>query len=67
MHIKQLVVFAVLMREIENRAPRYVMEKWATVNALGERPETCLDPEGRQIFDAWIKTWGEHLPVEVKG
>ena len=61
MHVKQLVAFGVLMREIPNRAPRYVVEKWETINALGERAETCLDMEGKQIFNEWMRTWGHHL------
>jgi len=58
--MKRAWVFAVLMQNIEDKSPDYLMEKWEAVLVIDE-PERLLDPVSVAKFRAWQKLWAPQL------
>ena len=56
MSLEQLVVFGILVQDIEGSAPLYIEEKFHQVRKH-KHPEALLDSGKRKIFDTWQKRW----------
>jgi hypothetical protein len=50
------LVFAILMQDIEDKSPGYLMEKYLSTKAY-EHPHMLLDGDNMKIFKDWMKTW----------
>ena len=63
MNLRQMVVFSILVKDIEGVAPTYFEEKYEQVQKY-DAPENLLDNSNREIFDRWCITWGYQLSKE---
>lgn len=64
--VNKAVVFAILMennRGIVDKAPGYVMEKWAIVKTM-DNPERLLDSNNLKKFEDWKYRWHVSQPEE---
>ena len=50
------VVFAILMQDIQDKSPGYMLEKWKAVQAY-DRPRNLLDASNMTTLRKWIKFW----------
>ena len=53
--LRQLLVFLVLMQDLENKAPSYILEKSKAVNL--NQPEGLLDYRNMERLLNYIETW----------
>lgn len=57
MQIKQTVVLAILLQDILNKAPIYVLEK-VFACTIDPNPQHLLDSHNMTIFNEYCKKWG---------
>ena len=56
--MKRALVFSVLMQNIMETSPDYLMEKWEAVKDA-DNPELLLDSHNLRLCDAWRTKWGQ--------
>ena len=64
---KRAIVFAMLMQDIEDKAPSYVLEKWAAVNSTDKRfvdmIHQMLHPSNKAKLRSYLAKWNHEWDV----
>lgn len=65
MEFRQALVFAILVQDILDKAPSYLLEKLDSCKAI-DSPEMLLDSNNLELFNKYLDRWSHTKTTTLK-